>query len=81
MPNVLGMHSLVRRVCAPGYQGIGEIGKRVQQGAVHFLDYLRDKKGVLAERIVILQIYDDIFCGGVLYHLRQTIGGALSVRF
>jgi len=76
-----GLHSLICVVLTPGYQRIREIGKGVQPGIVYFVDYLHDEERVLANRVIVLHIHDDVFFGTVLDHLRQTVRGTLGIRF
>jgi len=62
-------------------QSIRKIRVCVQPRAVHFFDDADDEEGVLADGIVVFEIYNDVFCGAVLRHPEKRIRSAIHVGF
>ncbi len=54
-------------------------GQGAQPRAVHFFDQLHQKKWIFADRVVILQIHDDIFLRRIIHHAFQAVCGDAHV--
>src|SRR5581483_6517861 len=51
-----------------------------EPGRCRAIDYLDEEIGILADGIIVLQVYNDVFGGAVIGNLPQSLGGALDIR-
>src|SRR5262249_24980334 len=58
---------------------VSEIGVGMQPGTAYLLDDFDEKERVFADRVVILQIDDDVFRGGMFHYPRQARRCAVQV--
>ncbi len=75
-----GVDSAVGIVRIFDSESVAEVRQGAQPRAAHFLDQLDQKERIFADRVVILQIDDNILRRRVLGHAPQAVGSTVEVR-
>src|SRR5713101_810598 len=70
----------VRIVGILGSEGVAEIRQGAQPRTVHLLDQLHQEEWIFADRVVILEIDDNILRRRMLDHAQQAVSRAIEVR-